>query len=417
MKQSLRSVGLKTAGLIICACMMALNSLPRFAALRELPDDIYIDAGSGASQLLSLGEPFTVLDETGVAVSGDLSETLGTQNRDTSYVVKLFGIPVKQVNVHLRDEVYLMPGGQTVGISLYCAGVLVVGLGDILTDAGEFSPAGLAGIKAGDVIKSVDGTEVRGVTQFLELCSEVDRSYQVVLERGGSPMTVYLTPKRNAGGGSASMGMWVRESSAGIGTLSFYVMSTLQFGALGHAVTDPDTGVVIPAREGKILQADIVGLVEGRQGIPGEIKGTFGALSRKLADIEKNTEFGLYGTMADAFVNPVYPEGLPLAYPEEIVEGRATILANIDDAGVREFECEIIKIYQQPLTESKGMVVRITDGELIEKTGGIVQGMSGSPIVQNGKLVGAVTHVFINDPLKGYGIYALWMYECSNAAG
>ncbi len=417
MKHSSRSVGLKSAGLILCALIMALNCLPRFAALRELPSDIYLDTESKNDYLLSLGEPFTLTDEAGMPVSGNLSETLGGKESDTSYVIALFGIPLKQVNVHVRDEVYLMPGGETVGISMYCDGVLVVGLGDIQTDSGEYSPAGAAGVKAGDVIKSVDGTPIESVTQLLNICSETDRSYALVIERDGSEMTVHLTPRRNAGGSSASMGMWVRESSAGIGTLSFYVMSTLRFGALGHAVTDSDTGTVIPVREGKILQADVIGLIEGRQGTPGEIKGTFGNLSKKLAEIENNTEFGVYGTMTDALVNPIYPEGLPLAYPEEITTGHATLLAMVDDAGVQEYDCEIIKIYQQPLTESKGMVIKVTDYALIEKAGGIVQGMSGSPIIQNGKLVGAVTHVFINDPLKGYGIYALWMYESSNKRG
>jgi stage IV sporulation protein B len=414
MKHFSRSIGLKSAGLIICALIMALNCMPRFAALRELPDDIYIDRNSGYEDLFSLGEPFTVLDDMGLPVSGDLSETLGTQNSDTSYVIQLFGIPIKQVNVHVRDEVYVMPGGQTVGISLYCDGVLVVGLGDIKTDAGEYSPAGAAGIQAGDIITSVDGTRIESVSQLLEICSETDKSYKVELTRDGSDMTLYLTPKKNVEGGSASMGMWVRESSAGIGTLSFYVMSTLRFGALGHAVTDPDTGTVIPAREGKILQAEIIGLIEGRQGTPGEIKGTFGPISKRIADIDHNTDYGIYGTMEELLINPIYPQGLPLAYPEEITTGSATILASIDESGVQEFDCEIIKIYQQPFTESKGMVIKITDEYLIERAGGIVQGMSGSPIIQNGKLIGAITHVFINDPLKGYGIYALWMYESSN---
>jgi len=414
MRYSSRSVGLKSAGLILCALITALNCLPRFAELRELPNDIYVDRDNGCDALFSLGAPFSVLDETGVAVSGDLSETLGNREGDASYVVRLFGIPIKQVNVHVRDEVYVMPGGETVGISLYCDGVLVVGLGDITTDSGAFSPAAAAGIKAGDVIQTVDGTRIESVSQLVNLCSETGRTYAIGLVRGGESMSVNLTPRQNEGGGNASMGMWVRESSAGIGTLSFYVMSTLRFGALGHAVTDADTGTIIPAREGEILQADVVGIVEGKQGMPGEIKGTFGIMSRRLARIEDNTEFGVYGTMTQALVNPVYPEGLPLAYPEEITTGEASILASIDNGGVQEYRCEIVKIYQQPLTESKGMVIRITDEELISKAGGIVQGMSGSPIIQNGRLVGAVTHVFINDPLKGYGIYALWMYECSN---
>lgn len=411
--RSSRGAGLKSAGLILCALLLAFNSLPRFAALRELPDDIYIDANNNYAELLSLGEPFSVHDESGYAVSGDLSHALGAGNGDARFIIKLLGIPIRQVNVHVRDEVYVMPGGQTVGISIICDGVLVVGLGSIETESGAYSPAGVAGVKAGDIIKSVDGVALKSVSHLLELCNKAGHSYALELWREGTSMSVRMTPQKSTSG-DASMGMWVRESSAGIGTLSYYVMSTLRFGALGHAVTDPDTGTLIPVREGKIHEANLVGLVEGRQGTPGEIKGTFGALSKRIAAVGKNTEYGIYGSMTEPLVNPLYPQGVPLAYPEEIKTGRASILASVDSAGVREYACEVIKIYQQPLTESKGLVIRITDAELIDKTGGIVQGMSGSPILQNGKLIGAVTHVFINDPLKGYGIYALWMYECGN---
>lgn len=416
MRYSPRSVGLKSAGLIICAVILALNCLPCFAALRDLPSDIYIDKDSENQELLSInsiGEPFTVFDETGIPVSGNLSEMLDASGSNTNYVIRLFGIPIKRVNVHVRDEIYLMPGGETIGISLYCDGVMVVGLGNIKTDKGEYSPAGAAGIQAGDVIVSANGKDIDSIAKLLDICSETDNTYEIQLLRDDNELTVYLTPQKSTDDGSASMGMWVRESSAGIGTLSFYVMSTLRFGALGHAVTDPDTGCVIPVRDGKIYQTNIIGLIEGKQGVPGEIKGTFSPISKKLAEITSNTEFGIYGSMMEPLVNPIYPEGLPLAYPEEITTGDATILANIDNSGVKEYSCEIIKIYQQPLTESKGMVVRITDERLIEEAGGIVQGMSGSPIIQDGKLVGAVTHVFINDPLKGYGIYALWMYNYS----
>ena len=187
------------------------------------------------------------------------------------------------------------------------------------------------------------------------------------------------------------LGAWVRESTAGIGTLTFYTMSSMRFGALGHAVTDPDAGTMIEAKRGELSVASIVGVTHGEQGLPGEVRGTFSAVSRRLGEIDRNTRYGVFGEMYAPLTSALYPEGVALAYPE--------------------YECEIIKLFEQSTSDGKGMVVKVTDKRLLEHTGGIVQGMSGSPILQNGKLVGAVTHVFINDPTKGYGIYAYWMYE------
>lgn len=405
------SPAVKAAGLIISALIMAFNCLPQMEALRSLPDDIYIDANSKTDVFEGIDGILSVTDADGAAVAGDLSERLGGGEESAACNIELFGITVKTVNVHVRDEIYVMPGGETVGLSIYCDGVMVAGLGMIETENGKLSPAEAAGIKPGDVIKAVDGVRIENIDGLLKACAESGRIYELTLSRAGEEMKTYITPAADVTGSGAKLGMWVRESSAGIGTLSFYLMNGLEYGALGHAVTDPDTGAVIPARDGKITRAEVVGITQGKQGSPGELRGTFGTFSKRLGNIEENSGFGVYGTLDEALVNPLYPEGLPLAYPEEIKEGHAQILANIDESGVKAYDCEIIRVYSQPLTESKGIVIRITDGELIGKTGGIIQGMSGSPLIQNGKLAGAVTHVFINDPEKGYAIYAYWMYE------
>lgn len=405
------SPAVKAAGLIISALIMAFNCLPQMDALRKLPDDVYIDAGSRTNVFEGLEGVFSVTDAAGTEVSGDMSERLGNGAQNASCSIELLGIPVKTVNVHVRDEIYVMPGGETVGLSIYCDGVMVAGLGTIETENGKVSPAQEAGIKPGDVISAVDGVRIGSIDALLKACNQSDRIYELKIKRGEEEIKAYITPKTDISGSGAKLGMWVRESSAGIGTLSFYVMNSLSYGALGHAVTDPDTGTVIPARDGKITKADVVGITQGKQGSPGELRGTFGTFSRKLGNIIENTSYGVYGTLEEEVVNPLYPEGIPLAYPEEIREGHAQILASIDETGVKAYDCEIIRVYSQPLTESKGIVIRITDRELLEKTGGIIQGMSGSPLIQNGKLAGAVTHVFINDPEKGYAIYAYWMYE------
>ena len=393
MKQNALRVLIKTLGSIACAVLLLVNLSPSVRAVRDLPKNIYIDDNNGWEQLADIHGPFTLSDETGTEVGSSLSETLeqaqGVQEGD--YVIKLFGLPVKRVSVHVRETVYVMPGGYSVGVSMYTKGVLIVGLGSIDTAEGRVAPAAAAGLRAGDVLISIDGIEVEGAEQ--------------------ETLTFTVTPAIDLTDGVPRVGMWVRESTAGIGTLSFYVMSNLQYGALGHAVTDADTGERLLIKRGEIIRASIIGVALGEQGSPGEIKGTFNVLSKRLGTIERNTQYGVFGTLYEPLENPLYPEGVPLAYPDELQEGPAQLRTSVDSDGVTAYDCEIIKLYPQNAADTKGMVIRVTDPELIEKTGGIVQGMSGSPILQNGKLAGAVTHVFINDPLKGYCVYALWMEE------
>lgn len=407
--KGVRKAAVRVLGILASAAVIALNSAPQFRAFCELPEDMYVDSAGGGDALFSLEAPFELTDETGVAASGDVGETLGASDEVREYSIALFGVTVKRVRVHGRDGAILMPGGETIGISVMSDGVVVVGLGSIETSAGRVSPAGKAGVRAGDVIVAVDGADITGVDGLKRACT-AGTEHVLTVSRGDETLELAITPEKNASGTGAALGMWVRESTAGIGTLSFYVMSTLNYGALGHPVTDPDTGLVIPVREGEVVEAKVVGVSEGTEGEPGELHGTFGSLSKEYGDVADNTEYGVYGTMSAELVNPLYPEGLPLAYPDEVTTGPATILSGVEGE-IREYDCEIIRLYSQSFTGSKGLVIRVTDGELIAATGGIVQGMSGSPIIQNGKLAGAVTHVFISDPTKGYGIYALWMYE------
>ncbi len=401
-------------GAALCIMLIAFNMLPQARQFRQLPADVYVDAAGGPGELLNLAHPFSVTDETGVAVAGDLSERLADTDKGEvrRFTVELFGFPVKEVNVHLRDDVYLMPCGESVGVSLQCEGVLVVGLGNVGEGTERYSPAGLAGVRAGDVILAVNGDAVEGVNSLTALCAEAGGApVTLSVLREGRRLSIEVTPWADPSGAEAKLGMWVRESTAGIGTLSFYVMGNLRFGALGHGVTDADTGTMIRVKKGEIVESTIVGVTQGEQGMPGEVRGTFGSLSRRLGSIENNTSYGVYGALYEPRVNRFYPQGVPLAYPDEITLGKATLLSSIDEGGVEEYDCEIVRLFEQTASDGKGMVIRITDRRLLEKTGGIVQGMSGSPVIQNGKLAGAVTHVFINDPQKGYGVYALWMYE------
>lgn len=410
MKKTVKTI-VKLLGSALCALLFAVNAVPGMDMVLELPDDIYVDEAGGAERLCGIPAPFSITDRDGVAVANDLSERLSSaKNGEVKrFSVELFGITVKNVDVHVRDDIYVMPCGSSVGISLWCNGVLVVGLGNVDDGIRRRCPAHEAGIRTGDAIITVNGEQVNGVGELSAMVKSAGDSMRLRVRRNGSEFdcTVYPCVKD----GEVLLGAWVRESTAGIGTLTFYTMSSMRFGALGHAVTDPDAGTMIEAKRGELSEASIVGVTHGEQGFPGEVRGTFSAVSKRLGAIDRNTRYGVFGEMYAPLTSALYPEGVALAYPDEVETGKATLLTSLEDGVTTEYECEIIKLFEQSTSDGKGMVVKVTDKRLLEHAGGIVQGMSGSPILQNGKLVGAVTHVFINDPTKGYGIYAYWMYE------
>ena len=419
MKHRNGKVLLKILGCLICALLIAVNFSPELRSIRELPGNIYINGEEMQDFAASIPQPFRIMDSKGVTVGGDLSERLSGGSEVHSFTIELFGVAVKRVSVYPHDELYVMPGGESVGVTMYTNGVLVVGLGNVDSVGGKVSPASQAGIRAGDIILEIDGVTIENSSHMVELCEKnTAGEINLTVLRENRTLAVGVAPAIDIIDGTPKLGMWVRESTAGIGTLSFYIMNTNYFGALGHAITDADTGSMLQVKSGEIVESNIIGISLGEQGAPGEIKGTFGASSKHLGDIELNTQYGIFGKLHDPIINPLYPDGVPLAYPDEVRLGKAELLTSVDSGGIKAYECEIIKVYTQTGADTKGMVVKITDGQLIKKTGGIVQGMSGSPIIQNGKLIGVVTHVFINDPMKGYCVYSYWMcQQCPSFAG
>lgn len=335
--------------------------------------------------------------------------------QDDSFMmrVKLFqNLTIGRIDVHYRERIYLVPGGQAIGVTLHLPGALVVGVGAFLSSGGEMSsPAQAAGIKAGDMIMRINGAQVESAAHLSALCAQAEGSLNVTISRNGQERELLIKPKRAAEDQLYKLGMWVRDSTAGIGTLSFYDKESLCFGALGHPVTDVDTGSLLEIGEGGISLADVIGVSYGMQGIPGELHGAFSSFKKELGSIENNTGNGIFGSLSTANMHGLYQESIPLAYTDEVKEGEAQILSTIDENGVRAFSCEIVRTFPQEAEGTKSMILKITDPELLEVTGGIVQGMSGSPVIQNGRLAGVVTHVFVNDPKKGYAIYAEWMYN------
>jgi len=228
--------------------------------------------------------------------------------------------------------------------------------------------------------------------------------------------TAVVTPAQDSLDGQYRLGVWVRDSTAGVGTLSFYDPSDNRYGALGHAITDIDTGTNLTVRDGAVLFSDVVDIVKGQKGVPGELRGSFLRDQRVFGDITSNNDFGVYGDYTIAPEQPLYPNGLPVGTRQSVHLGAATILTTLDSQGVKEYAIEITHINSQDTPSTKSMNIRVTDPVLLEKTGGIVQGMSGSPIIQDGHLIGAVTHVYVNDPTQGYGLFIEWMLNEADQA-
>ena len=291
----------------------------------------------------------------------------------------------------------LVPGGSVVGIKVECDGVMVVGMNE---PEGGSLPAFEAGIRTGDVITHIGADEVESIEDFREELSEWrggDISLRVL--RGDKTMQFTVTPTAGKNGGE--LGVWLRDGMAGLGTVSFYDPATGLYGALGHAVNDIDTGVLIPVREGEIMEAKVSGVVRGECGKPGELLGSFDS-DAELGSIQINCANGIFGSM-NRDCSIAGGCALEMAERGDVCVGPATVLAGVDGS-VREYAVEISRIYPED-SGGRDLLITVTDPQLIAKTGGIVQGMSGSPICQNGKIVGAVTHVLVNDPTRGYGIF------------
>ncbi len=416
----------RSAGVVLAMLLSLSYFSPLQQTLRTLPEHLALTEGQ--ARTLSLGGLLTLDRQTGnVAVAASDDETL----RDTGAValssetagtsellLSLMGVvPLRRVEVEVSEEKRLIPGGQAIGVAMRTSGVMVVGTSDL---SQARSPAQLSGLRPGDVLTRVGGVSITSAEQLAQLVSQAgEKPLAVDYLRDGAALSTTLTPRLDAATGSVRMGAWVRDSTAGVGTLSFYDPDTGHYAALGHAITDGDTGRVLPVGEGQVLKAEIVGVQKGQKGAPGELKGSFLREGVTLGDIALNDPLGLYGHLDTPPADALYPDGLPIGLRSGVHTGKAIILSSVDGEGVKPYEVEITRVNQQSTPAPKSMVVRVTDPALLAKTGGIVQGMSGSPIIQDGRLIGAVTHVFVSDPTQGYGLFIDWMLQKSSeiAAG
>lgn len=347
--------------------------------------------------------------------SVNLKEPLVFESANSGIVdlkLKIFGLLPANMKVKILPDIKLYPGGQLIGVKLETKGVIVVGLQELLSnDDKKYNPGKDAKLEVGDVIYKINDTEVNKAQDVTKLINDLTGApIKLYIHRHGNKETIKITPVQCKSDEVYRIGLWVRDNTAGIGTLSFYQAESMKFGALGHAITDMTSNIIIPVKEGSVVSSKVLSILPGKSGKPGEIRGVFYNENETLGSLETNTSYGVYGKLEKDIKNDIYDEPIEIGLQNDVKIGPAKILTTLNDK-VQEYDIYIDKKNYQSKQSGKGLTIRITDERLLEQTGGIVQGMSGSPIIQNGKLIGAVTHVFVNDPSKGYGVFIEWMLE------
>ncbi|MCY9189557.1 SpoIVB peptidase [Bacillus mojavensis] len=336
----------------------------------------------------------------------------GKKSGQSELVYDLAGFPIKKTKVQVLPDLKVIPGGQSIGVKLHSVGVLVVGFHQINTSEGKKSPGESAGITAGDIIIEMNGQKIEkmnDVAPFIQKAGKTGESLDLLIKRDKQKIKTKLIPQKDEAEGKYRIGLYIRDSAAGIGTMTFYEPKTKKYGALGHVISDMDTKKPIVVEDGEIVKSTVTSIEKGTGGNPGEKLARFSSERKTIGDINRNSPFGIFGTLHQPIKNKISDKALPVAFSNEVKKGPAEILTVIDDDKVEKFDIEIVSTTPQKFPATKGMVLKITDPRLLKETGGIVQGMSGSPIIQNGKVVGAVTHVFVNDPTSGYGVHIEWM--------
>lgn len=378
----------------------------------SIPRNIVIMEGENLNLKMATGLSLTSQDQDTVLTASNINKQKISEAGVEKLRLNLFGnIKIKDVNVDVVPKTKVIPIGTAIGMKLYTKGVLVVGMSQI-KDANDEKkrPYENSGIEQGDTIIAINNNEVSNTNELIE---EVNNSngnaITVKYEKNNETLETSITPVKS--GNEYKLGLWVRDAAAGVGTLTFYEPNTNLFMALGHGISDIDTEKIVDIASGELITASILTIKKGVKGTPGEIRGTI-ENGNNIGKIGKNTNLGVYGTVTNKnYLDISGMEEMEVATRSEIQEGKAQIICQLDNNGRKTYEIEIEKIYLANNTDNKSMLIKVTDKELLEKTGGIIQGMSGAPVIQNGKFVGAVTNVLVNDPTQGYAIFGDMMIK------
>lgn len=330
-------------------------------------------------------------------------------NKSYASTLKLFNIfPIKDIKVERVEQVKVHLGGGAFGIKLYTDGVLVIDVSTVISNGISSSPARDCGIKNGDYIISMNNYPVFSNEDVKFIIGQSKgKPISVLYRRNNKKLSTTLTALKSDVDGDYKGAFWVRDSTAGIGTMTFYDPATLRFGGLGHPVNDTQINTLMEVKSGEICKVVINNVTKGTSGHPGSLGGYF-VNGPAMGTITHNNQSGIYGTL---YSPDEHPRSIPLALKQEVTTGKAQIFCTLDDGAPKAYDIEITAVDINANQAVKNMTIKVTDPDLLSQTGGIVQGMSGSPIIQNGKLIGAVTHVFVNNPTKGYGIFAEHMYN------
>lgn len=395
----------------------AEKTVPDHLSIVENEEEIFHFSGLPDTTIYSESEEVVLGNGSNIPAdkvhitSGDSFSIQGKNQGSYKLGVKLFGlVKFKDIQVDVVDERYAIPCGLPVGIYLKSKGIMVIGTGTVKTQTGEPAEPAAGILRSGDYIEAINGQPLTNKESLIEEINE-NREKDAVLtvRRSGEEIQVKLNPVYTEDG-DYKMGAWVRDDTQGIGTMT-YVDLNGHFGALGHGISDSDTGEVVEIADGNLYDTEILGIDKGTMGKPGVMSGIiYYGPGSMLGQIEANTEEGIFGTANQRFLKGISGEPLEIGYRQDIHKGKAVIRSRVSGE-LKDYDIEIQKVDYSSAHKGKGMVIKVTDEELIKITGGIVQGMSGSPIIQDGKLVGAVTHVFIQDSTKGYGIFIENMME------
>lgn len=384
----------------VLLCFLALVGVLVLALRAALPDTFY----TAETELRIASMPWVTVQQKQetVAQAGNANE-----DKSRNVTLSLFGtIPLKTVRTVNVETRSVQVCGAPFGVKMFSDGALVVAFSDQYTNLGTENPAKEAGLKLGDLIVSAGGHAVRSNEELTQAITDAaGNAIPVVYQRDGVQHTTMLTPVQDVSTGAYRAGLWVRDSSAGIGTMTFLDPLNGTFAGLGHAISDTDTGADITLLSGEIVPVVITGCVSGTAGSPGELRGEFSAAA--AGTVLANDSTGVYGEYLAAMSG----QSCPVMQPQEIALGDAEIWTTISGSTPRAYSVRIEQVNMTSSDPNRNLLVKVTDPELLAATGGIVRGMSGSPIVQSGRLVGAVTHVLVNDPTRGYGIFATTMLE------
>ena len=375
--------------------------------ITSIPEKIILFEGEN----LNLGTIFGIFETKEPIITTASTTENSNIVKEEKITLSLFNLlNIKDINITTIEKTRVIPLGNTIGLKLYSSGVLVIGM----TEIEGCRPYENSGIEEGDLITYINNKQVTTTDELVECVNNSQgKIINIKYVRDGQEYVTTIEPMVTADN-EYKLGLWVRDGAAGIGTATYYEPSTGKFAALGHGIIDSDTEELISIEHGEVVTTNVVDIEKGEEGKPGQIKGTV-TNGQTIGEVYTNTEFGIYGKITSKNkLNITEENSLEVATRDEIKEGPAKIILTLENGIRKEYSIEITKIYKNNNSDNKSMLIKVTDENLLNLTGGIIQGMSGAPIVQNGKFCGAVTHVFINNPTEGYGVFADLMIKTAN---